>query len=32
VIFKGRIIREFRQEEATKELVGLFMTGERQSA
>jgi simple sugar transport system ATP-binding protein len=32
VIFKGRIIREFRQEEATKEQVGLFMTGEKQSA
>jgi ABC-type uncharacterized transport system ATPase subunit len=32
VIFKGKIIREFRQEEATKEQVGLYMTGERQSA
>jgi ABC-type uncharacterized transport system ATPase subunit len=32
VIFKGRIIKEFRQEEATKEQVGLYMTGERQSA
>jgi ABC-type uncharacterized transport system ATPase subunit len=32
VIFKGRIIKELLQEEATKELVGLFMTGERQSA
>jgi len=32
VIFKGRIIKELRQEEATRELVGLFMTGERQSA
>jgi simple sugar transport system ATP-binding protein len=32
VIFKGKIIREFRQEEATREQVGLFMTGERQSA
>jgi len=32
VIFKGKIIREFRQEEATKERVGLCMTGEKQSA
>ena len=32
VIFKGRIIREFRQEEATKEQVGLCMTGEKRSA
>ncbi len=32
VIFKGRIIREFAQGEATKEQVGLYMTGERQSA
>jgi len=32
VIFKGRIIKEFRQEEATKEQVGLCMTGERRSA
>ena len=32
VIFKGRIIKEFLQEEATRELVGLFMTGEKQSA
>ncbi len=29
VIFKGRIIREFAQGEATKEKVGLFMTGEK---
>jgi general nucleoside transport system ATP-binding protein len=32
VIFKGKIIREFRQEEATKEQVGLCMTGEKRSA
>jgi ABC-type uncharacterized transport system ATPase subunit len=32
VIFKGRIIREFNQGEATKEQVGLYMTGEQQSA
>ena len=32
VIFKGKIIKEFRQEEATKEQVGLYMTGEKQSA
>jgi simple sugar transport system ATP-binding protein len=29
VIFKGRIIREFAQAEATKEQVGLYMTGEK---
>ena len=29
VIYKGKIIREFRQEEATKELVGLYMMGEK---
>ena len=28
VMFKGRIIKEFAQEEATRELVGLYMTGE----
>jgi ABC-type uncharacterized transport system ATPase subunit len=27
VIFKGRIIREFESAEATREVVGLFMTG-----
>jgi ABC-type uncharacterized transport system ATPase subunit len=32
VIFKGRIIQEFNQGEATKEQVGLYMTGEQQSA
>jgi simple sugar transport system ATP-binding protein len=32
VIFKGKIIREFRQQEATKEQVGLCMTGEKHSA
>ena len=32
VIFKGKIIREFSQAEATKEQVGLYMTGEKQSA
>jgi ABC-type uncharacterized transport system ATPase subunit len=32
VIFKGKIIKEFRQGEATKEQVGLYMTGEQQSA
>jgi len=32
VIFKGRIIREFLQQEATKEQVGLYMTGEKRSA
>ena len=32
VIFKGKIIREFNQGAATKEKVGLYMTGERESA
>ncbi|UCF98211.1 MAG: ABC transporter ATP-binding protein [Spirochaetaceae bacterium] len=32
VIFKGAIIHEFKQGEATKEKVGLYMTGERESA
>jgi simple sugar transport system ATP-binding protein len=29
VMYKGRIIREFRREETTKEMVGLYMTGEK---
>jgi simple sugar transport system ATP-binding protein len=29
VMYKGKIIREFRQEEATKETVGLYMMGEK---
>ena len=32
VIFKGRIIREFSQAEATREEIGLYMTGEQESA
>lgn len=32
VIFKGSIIHEFNQGEATKEKVGLYMTGEQESA
>jgi hypothetical protein len=32
VIFKGAIIHEFNQGEATKEKVGLYMTGERERA
>ncbi len=31
VMFKGRIIKEFTQEEATREQVGLYMTGEQSS-
>ncbi|MBN1838228.1 MAG: ABC transporter ATP-binding protein [Spirochaetales bacterium] len=31
VMFKGRIIKEFTQSEATREQVGLYMTGEGQS-
>jgi ABC-type uncharacterized transport system ATPase subunit len=31
VMFKGRIIKEFTQEEATREQVGLYMTGEQES-
>jgi hypothetical protein len=30
-MFKGRIIKEFTQEEATREQVGLYMTGEQES-
>ena len=29
VIFKGRIIKEFAHDEAVREEVGLFMTGEK---
>jgi hypothetical protein len=29
-MFKGRIIKEFAQSEATREQVGLYMTGEGQ--
>ena len=29
VMYKGKIIREFTQEEATKETVGLYMMGEK---
>ena len=32
VMFKGKIIHEFSQGEATKEKVGLYMTGEKESA
>jgi ABC-type uncharacterized transport system ATPase subunit len=32
VIFKGRIIKEFAHDDAVKEEVGLFMTGERENA
>ena len=31
VMFKGRIIKEFSQSEATRDQVGLYMTGEGQS-
>ena len=31
VMFKGRIIKEFTQDEATREQVGLYMTGEQAS-
>jgi len=31
VMFKGRIIKEFAQSEATREQVGLYMTGEEQN-
>jgi simple sugar transport system ATP-binding protein len=31
VMFKGRIIKEFSQEDATREEVGLYMTGEQTS-
>ena len=31
VMFKGRIIKEFTQEETTREQVGLYMTGEQSS-
>jgi simple sugar transport system ATP-binding protein len=31
VMFKGRIIKEFSQEQATREEVGLYMTGEQTS-
>jgi simple sugar transport system ATP-binding protein len=31
VMFKGHIIKEFTQEEATREQVGLYMTGEQAS-
>jgi len=31
VMFKGRIIKEFAQQEATREQVGLYMTGEQSS-
>ncbi len=32
VIFKGKIIKEFTQAEATREEIGLYMTGEQESA
>ena len=32
VIFKGKIIKEFDQSEATREEIGLYMTGEQESA
>ena len=32
VIYKGKIIKEFFQSEATREEIGLYMTGEQESA
>jgi simple sugar transport system ATP-binding protein len=32
IIFKGKIIKEFAHDEAVKEEVGLFMTGEKINA
>jgi len=32
VIFKGKIVKEFSQQEASREEVGLYMTGEQKSA
>ncbi len=32
VIFKGRIIKEFRSEDTSREEVGFYMTGEQESA
>jgi len=32
VIFKGRIIKEFRREDTSREEIGFYMTGEQESA